>query len=77
MFHSFQRPAGSRIHRHNRPSCRSIDFHPSLSCGFATDGVIRLQSGASALCVTVAWFHWKRSRTVSLSAIAAEREAAK
>jgi hypothetical protein len=33
--------------------------------------------GASALCVTVAWFHWKRSREVSTPAIATEREAAK
>jgi hypothetical protein len=31
---------------------------------------------ASALCVTVAWFHWKRSRKVSTT-IATERESSK
>ena len=64
MFHSFQRPRGSRIHRHNRPSCRSIDFYPSLSCGFATDELFASNRGERA-CVTAAWFHWKRSRRVS------------
>lgn len=33
--------------------------------------------GASTLCVTVAWFHWKRSRKVSTPMIATEREASK
>ena len=33
--------------------------------------------GASILCATVAWFHWKRSRKVSTPTIATEREAAK
>jgi hypothetical protein len=33
--------------------------------------------GASALCVVVAWFHWKRSRSVSIPATTTERKAAK
>ena len=33
--------------------------------------------GASALCIVVAWFQWKRSRKVPTPAIAAKGQAAK
>ena len=49
MFNSFQRPAGSRIHRHNHPTCRGLDFHPSLGCCLAVVELLACSGSECAL----------------------------
>jgi hypothetical protein len=71
VFHSFQRPVGREYTVTLALLAAALIFIPALvavSQPLSYSPAI----GASALCMTAAFFHWKRSRTVFLSAIAAE-----
>jgi hypothetical protein len=76
MFNSFQHPAGREYTVTIALLAVALIFIPALAA-ISQSWSYSPALGASALCLTVAWIHWKRSRTVSLSAIAAEPKASK
>jgi hypothetical protein len=76
MFNSFQQPAGREYTVTIALLAVALIFIPALAA-ISQSWSYSPALGASALCLTVAWIHWKRSRTVSLSAIAAEPKASK
>lgn len=76
MFHSFQRPAGREYTVTIALLAAALIFIPAL-VAVSQPMIYSPAIGASAVCVTAAWFHWKRSRRVLVSAMIAEREAAK
>ena len=76
MFDSSLRPAGSEHTVTVALLAAAFIFIPALvavSQPLSYSPAI----GASALCVVVAWSHWKRSRRVSIPAIATKGKAAK
>ena len=76
MFHSFQRPAGREYTVTIALLAAALIFIPAL-VAVSQPMIYSPAIGASAACVTAAWFNWKRSRRVLVSAMIAEREAAK
>jgi hypothetical protein len=75
MFNSFQRPPGREYTVTITLLAVALIFIPALAA-VSQSWSYSPALGASVLCLTVAWIHWKRSRRVSLSAIAAEQKAA-
>ena len=76
MFHSFERPEGREYTVTIALLAAALIFIPAL-VAVSQPMIYSPAIGASAVCVTAAWFHWKRSRRALVSAMSAEREAAK
>jgi hypothetical protein len=76
VFDSSQRPAGSEHTVTVALLAAAFIFIPALVV-VSQPLSYSLAVGASALCVVMAWFHWKWSRKVSIPAIAAKGVAAK
>jgi hypothetical protein len=76
VFHSFQQAAGREYTVTIALLAAALIFIPAVVA--VSQPLSYLPAvGASALCLTAAWIHWKRSQPLLLSPIAAERKAAK
>ena len=76
MFDSFLHPAGREYTVTVALLAAAFIFIPAL-VAVSQPSSFSPAIAASALCLTVAWMHWKRSRKAPIPSIATEREASK